>query len=248
MKKVLALVIALTMMISMSATALAANNFVSSVEQKTPTVDLSSSYVTDGNSNTVALEDIYATIVTTLNDTTSGWGIDSLTDENLAEYYDAVALLKDTYSSVKEATSLLDVIDDNDVLDSSKTYVCTDMIDVSFFGEAREVVNSAYAAGGSVTMTFDISAVANTQIYAAVYTDGAWVMLPASAVVNNNDGTVTVTFTADCPVMFIQQVDDAGEVVTSAQTSDVMPVYGIMAAVCLLAAASILVSLKKKTR
>ncbi len=247
MKKTISLITALVMMVCLSVNAFAASNFVTSVEQKSPTVDLTVSYITDSEGNTTSLDEIDAAIVTALNLTTSGDDPADLDEEAAAEYSDAVALLLEQYAAVQEASSLLDVIGENDVLDSSKTYVCIDMIDVSFFNEGREAVDAAYASGGSVTMTFDIGAAANTQIYVAVYTDGAWVMLPASACVNNNDGTVTVTFTADCPVMFIQEVTDAStSEVTSPQTSDVAPFYAIMAVCCVMAAAGCFIVARKK--
>lgn len=85
--------------------------------------------------------------------------------------------------------------------DIPEGYVVSDVFDVQVKGDCDE-----FYKDGKLVMTFDIGAVPGDTVYAKVKNDGAW--SDVAGVVNNGDGTVTVTFDKVGPVAFMVKASD----------------------------------------
>lgn len=81
--------------------------------------------------------------------------------------------------------------------------VIRDLIDASWLCDDHPEMLEP--EGVTIDLTFDIGVDDDIQVYVYVYIDGKWV--PAEGVVNNGDGTVTVTFEKLCPIAFCVAAD-----------------------------------------
>lgn len=103
------------------------------------------------------------------------------------------------------------------------------------------------ADGTTITVTFDLGANAGDKIHAMTYTDGQWGA--AVDVVNNGDGTVTVTFEKLCPVVFLTETESETPVdppKTGDPAGENMIVWIVTAAVSVVAIAALVVVYRVK--
>lgn len=107
-------------------------------------------------------------------------------------------LLLDVYKKLKDGSMVLPLNTD---------YVIRDLVDVSFkYDDCRQQDDHGNKdqwlakEGNTVTVTFKLGIGKKTDVSVLTYVDGKWVK--AEKVVNNGDGTVTVTFEDICPVAF----------------------------------------------
>lgn len=100
----------------------------------------------------------------------------------------------------------------------------------------------------TLNLTFKAGVPQNAFVAAMVYVNGKW--QPAPNVVNNGDGTITVTFDKLCPVAFLVPSSQLNSSTTSPTTGDTTPVYvwgGIMLA-SIVAMAALVIYRNKKVK
>lgn len=153
----------------------------------------------------------------------------ALVDESELIPEDAAEELKAVYAFLKDTPDYFG----DDV-------VVRELFDVSILCE--ELNNALAPEGNTMDLTFNIGIAADEEIWAKVKVDGEWIDVP---VVNNGDGTVTCTFEAVCPVVFL-----TGKVVAPpAQTGDTtnLVLYGVLMAVSLIAIVALVVVYCRRT-
>lgn len=196
MKKIVALILALVLILAVAAPAFAAGTFVPSVSYK-DAPEIEDAEMRDEQVG-VCLE------------------ISSITDakEKTTDIYqeDRDELLE-VYAKLEDGSMKLPIEGD---------YVIRDLVDVSF--KASECVEQDHQKeewlaqeGNTITVTFDLGVDANAEVLVLSYVNGQWI--PAEKVINNGDGTVTVTFEDICPVAFCVV---NGKTDGPAQTGDVL--------------------------
>lgn len=101
------------------------------------------------------------------------------------------------YEQLSEGTMTLPYDKISEDLDPDHM-VIRDMVDISWLCDDHpEIVG---APGVTLTLTFDLGVSANTDVYVMHYYNGEWI--PAVSVVNNGNGTVSVTLEDVGPVVF----------------------------------------------
>ncbi|MBQ8056715.1 MAG: hypothetical protein IJ275_00085 [Ruminococcus sp.] len=236
MKKLLTLVMALVMALTITVSATAAT-FVPSIENKgAPQLIILDEnengfvvgYITDKEGNKITTEYLDCFIITSITDAL---------DKNSDVPEDIRKELTDLYKEIcDESTKISDLCPDLDEIVKEKwgkdktadDLVIKDFFDIS--GECDEIKEHLSEDGSTIELTFDVGVAGDTFITAMVYVDGKW--QPVVDTINNGDGTVTVKFSQICPVAFL--VPGTGEnasVVspTTADTSSVLVWAGIMA-------------------
>lgn len=196
MKKIVALILALVLILAVVAPALAAGTFVPSVSYKDgPEIE-------DAEMND---EDVgHCLIVSSISDAKN-----KSTDIG----QDDRDLLLEVYDQLEDGSMKLPIAED---------HVIRELVDVSF-AETGCVGNDhgheewLAEDGNTVTVTFDMGVGKGVEVIVLVYVNGQWI--PAEKVTNNGDGTVTVIFEDICPVAFCVEVEKADG---PAQTGDML--------------------------
>ncbi|MCD8003754.1 MAG: hypothetical protein LUG88_07620 [Clostridia bacterium] len=229
MKKIVALVLTVAMVLSFTATAAVSadgdSTFVSSIEQKT-TVEVSTiteedEAVVDENGEAVEIDysDLHIVSTAVSGDSSHDWS--EFTEDDQTKLEAANDKLQESYAELNEASSVTEVMTDleetaEEELEENEQYVVSDLFDVTFAGTEAETVENALDNGGSVTLTFNIGIGKDDRFHIATKCYDVWVVLPSEQVTNNGDGTVTVKFYEFCPIAVIQ----VAEVVESGATTD----------------------------
>ncbi|MCD7943471.1 MAG: hypothetical protein LUH43_01015 [Clostridia bacterium] len=229
MKKIVALVLTVAMVLSFTATAAVSadgdSTFVSSIEQKT-TVEVSTiteedEAVVDENGEAVEVDysDLHIVSTAVSGDSSHDWS--EFTEDDQKKLEDANDKLQESYAEFNEASSVTEVMTDleetaEEELEENEQYVVSDLFDITFAGTEAETVENALDNGGSVTLTFNIGIGKDDRFHIATKCYDVWVVLPSEQVTNNGDGTVTVKFYEFCPIAVIQ----VAEVVESGATTD----------------------------
>lgn len=196
MKKIVALILALVLILAVVAPAFAAGTFVPSVSYKDgPEIE-------DAEMNG---EDVgHCLIVSSISDAKNkSTDIGQDDRDQLLEVYD----------QLEDGTMKLPIEED---------HVIRELVDVSFaetgcVGNTHGHEEWLAEAGNTVTVTFDMGVGKGVEVIVMVYVEGQWI--PAEKVTNNGDGTVTVVFEDICPVAFCVVKD---EVDGPAQTGDML--------------------------
>ena len=132
-----------------------------------------------------------------------------------------------------------------------KEYVVRDLVDVSFkettcIGEEHGHKEDLAEDGTTITITFDMGVDEETEVIVLVYIDGEWV--PAEEVINNGDGTVTVTFEDICPVAFCVERGSVEPPKTGDDMGQNMILWIVLMAVSLAAIVTLVVLRGRKAR
>ena len=226
MRRMLCLFCAVAVCLLMACPVFAADTFVPSISYKDgPEID-------DGEMNG---EDVGAclevTSITEAEEQSTDISQDAR-DELLAVYEDLVA-------------------EDMELPIDDKEYVVRDLVDVSFkettcVGEEHGHEEALAEDGTTVTITFDMGVDADTEVVVLVYVDGQWIT--AEEVVNNGDGTVTVTFEDICPVAFCVERGTAEPPKTGDDMGQNMILWIVLMVVSLAAIVTLVVLRGRKAR
>lgn len=194
MKKVLCMVIALVLCLSMAVPAYAADTFVPSITYKDGP-DIKSAVMDGGN--------VISCLVVTSIAEAKNKSTDITQDER--------DLLLELYTKLNSGEMKLPISNDQ--------YVIRELVDVSF---TQKVCVDAHThedwlskAGNTVTVDFDLGVKSSAKVIVMVYADGQW--SAAEKVTNKGNGVVTVAFEQLGAVAFCV---DAASQITVPQTGD----------------------------
>ena len=235
MKKVLSLVMAIVLALTITISATAAT-FVPSIENKgAPQLIILDNtdegfvvgYITDKDGNKITTEYLDCFIITSITE-----ALDKNSDVPDSIRKELVEQYKDICD---DSTKLSDICPELDEIVKNKwgkdksvdDLVIKDFFDIS--GDCDQIEEHLSKDGTTIELTFDVGVAGDTFITAMVYVDGKW--QPVVDTINNGDGTVTVKFSKICPVAFLVPGTGANSSVVSpitADTSSVLVWSGIM--------------------
>lgn len=202
-------------------------------------------YLTDENGNTI--ETVY-------RDDIIDTSVLEIRNGSNAIPQDAKDLLIDTYKvftaeniSLSNKIPVLNDIAKNGI---GSTATADDLIvrDIYDFTVFQDKFNQHLATdGNTVTLKLALPTSSDKFIYAVVLIDGVW--KPVTNVVNNNDGTIDVTFSEFCPVMFV--VGDKQPLAPTPSTGDtskphILILIMLVSALCLIGCLVLLTRSSKK--
>lgn len=253
MKKLIALLVSVVLVLTLTISA-SATEFVPSIENKgAPELVVIDridgkdvvGFITGPDGNRITTEYLDCLLVSSLQE--------ALTDPNIPQ--EIKDELKKVYEELRkegnDLSTLVPGLDQfvKDNWDSSKTandLVVKDLFNIhDLCGDISKFLPQD---GSTLDLTFDIGVGKNVFVAAMVYVDGQW--QPVPSVVNNGDGTITVTFDKLCPVAFMVPSSQLNSSTTSPTTGDLTPVYvwgGIMLA-SIIAMAALLIYRSKKVK
>jgi len=196
MKKIIALILALVLILAVAAPAFAAGTFVPSVSYKDgPEIE-------DAEMNG---EDVGNCLIVS--------SIADAKNKSTDIGQDDRDLLLEVYDKLEDGSMKLPI---------EKDHVIRELVDVSFAENGCVGQNHGHEEwlaqeNTTISVTFDMGVGKGVEVIVMVYINGKWV--PAEKVTNNGDGTVTVVFEDICPVAFVVEKDEADG---PAQTGDVL--------------------------
>lgn len=193
MKKVICLMIALLVCISLACPAFAASEFVPSITAKdAPEVVVvkdkdgkeAAGTVVNEAGEVVSYVPTTALLITPVSAATTDTAAPAEITKQLNEIYEALSngTMKIPYPETVKAENM----------------VVRDLIDVSFVEEDQ--ASAIDPEGVALTLTFDLGVEKDDVVIVMTYKNNAWNEI--AKVVNNGDGTVTCTFEHLCPVSF----------------------------------------------
>ncbi len=222
MKKLLTLILAIVLMLTITVSASAAD-FVESITNKgAPELVIIDQlngkdvvgFITGPNGNRLSTEFLECLIITSVSEATTDPDIPEDAKDELLKVYEELN---------KPGTKLSDVCPAlNDIVkekwDKDKTaddLVIKDLFDVTDYCED---IPTHLKDGAILDLTFDLGIGKDVFITAMVYVDGKW--QPVVDCINNGDGTVTVKFDKICPVAFLVPGSGVNLSTVSPTTSD----------------------------
>lgn len=206
MKKILSVMVALVMCLSMGMTVMA-EEFVPSIGEKNgPTIvtvkDAEGNNVqgriVNANGEVVAYLDEDCLLITPISQ--------AATSEEIPD--DAQALLINTYNQLMNGTMSLPYEKFGANLDPARM-VIREMVDATWLcvDAAQDCAEIVEPIGIHVELIFDLGVGANEDVYVMTYKHGEW--NPIVETINNGDGTITCVFEDFCPIVF--SIDTADE-------------------------------------
>ncbi len=249
MKKVLTLVLAFATVLSLVVSASASNYISSVVQYEAPPI--SNITMKDADGNPLDLTFDYGDIIVT-----------PVSESHTLEDIDAAAreALEAAYKEIEEAEDLAAYFGLPELTNEDEYYVVSALFDITCIRTAIDGVANLFAAGGSLTFTFD-SKVYNDpdRVSVLVQCDGIGGDWDNCTVESATASSVTATFTQFCPVAIVEvasTTDDTGTSgsgsdssdgsVTSPKTSDGVPAYAIGAVTFVVLAGACFVVSKKR--
>ncbi len=249
MKRILTLVMAVVLMLTLTLSATAAE-FVESITNKgapelvvvdyvdgKPVVG----HVVDADGNELSTEFIDCLVVTSVAEAED--------DPDIPD--DAKETLLKVYEELNSGVDLSDVCPELDTIvkekwDKNKTandLVVKDLFDITDLCDDIDTYLPQH--GATLDLTFDLGIAAGTFIAAMIYVDGKWE--PVVNTINNGDGTVTVSFDKLCPVAFMVPGSGANLSVVSPTTNDASNIFvwGFVLLMSLVAIAALVVYRRK---
>ena len=239
MKKVIAILTALVLVVCMGTTAFAAEFTPSVVEKDAPTVVVktegNNTYagtIVDANGTEVEKIPSIKLIVTPVSKVETSTQIPAESKTNLKEAYAALSkadvklsdLIKELDEDVKESLGKDVTVDD---------LIIRDLFDASLVDDNGALVT--IDKDHRLVVTFDIGIEANKAVFAMKYNEEKkWESI--YAIHNNGDGTVTCEFDHLCPIAFL--VEGAAD---SADTGDTSVSLFVWAGIAAVSAALIVV-------
>ena len=238
MKKVICLLIAMTLCVSLACPALAAQGFVPSVADKDePTIvppegapEGAIGVIRDADGNIIGYFSEDCLWITPLSRAET---CDTIPDE-------AAKLLLSVYAALCDGTMQLPY--EQLGLDPEKL-VIRDLLDISWLcSDHPEIVEPQ---GITLELIFDMGVSASEAIYVMTYKNDAWA--PIASVTNNGDGTVTCVFEHLCPVAFCVYDPSSVTPPATGDTSDLM-LWSAISLICVVGIVVILASQRKRAR
>lgn len=175
--------------------------------------------------------------------------ITALADSSTLDADDQVAL-DAAYEEIKDASSLVTLVPAlADVLEDGESADDLAVRDLFYLDVPTEVYD-VLDAGGTVTLSFAVTADAGETFYVMANCDGEWVPVSSEDVTLSADGsTLTVTFSELCPIAFVSNTvaadDSSSDSVDTGDNTNVA-MYGIIAAGCAAVAVALVVTRKKE--
>lgn len=186
-----------------------------------------------------------------------------VSESHTLEDIDAAAreALEAAYKEIEEAEDLAAYFGLPELTNEDEYYVVSALFDITCIRTAIAGVANLFAAGGSLTFTFD-SKVYNDpdRVSVLVQCDGIGGSWASCQVDGATSSSVTATFTQFCPVAIVEVAstttsdtgtsdsdsDSSDDSVTSPKTSDGVPVYAIGAVTFVVLAGACFVVSKKR--
>ncbi len=187
MKRILSLIVALTLCVTLLASFAFAEDFVPSIGDKdhpdiVPVEGDVIGEIIDDAGTVVSEVDTGCLVITPVSEANTSTEIPEDARETLLDVYDQL-----TNGSMELPYD--DSVNPDDM-------VIRDLFDLSFLCEDHpEMLDN----GNMLRVTFDLGVSAGDTVVAMVYVDGAWIPVE---LINNGDGTVTCLFSQVCPVVF----------------------------------------------
>ncbi len=230
MKRVLSLVIVMTLCISLLASFAFASDFVPSIGDKDhPEIvpvggDVVGQIVApDGT----VVDDVETgcLVVTPVSEANSSTEIPEEARETLLDVYEQLS------------NGSMELPYDSSV--NPDEMVIRDLFDLSFLCQEHPQM---LADGNTLKVTFDLGVSAGETVVAMVYVDGQWVNVE---LINNGDGTVTCFFSSVCPVVFSVR-ENALPPQTGDTATDSMIMWAAILGTAVVALVVVLVVYRKK--
>ncbi len=198
-KRIISVVTALLLALTMALPAMAAENFVPSVSYK-PVPEIVPVVDENGDSHIgVILEDDF--VIDYVDEDCLVITPISRADCSTEIPEDSRTVLKDVYSDLTDGSMTIPYAQLG-VADSDRL-VIRDLFDASWLCvEHPEIIEPE---GVVLQLTFDLGIAADDPIYVFTYKNDQWNNI--ASVVNNGDGTVTCTFEHLCPIAFVVDAD-----------------------------------------
>lgn len=238
MRKVVCLIMAMVMCFALTCPAFAAENeFVPSISYKdhpevVPYPDGYPGRLVDGSGELVDYVTDDCLVITPV----------AKADESDRIPEEARKILKEVYANLKDGSMSLPYSKVDSAIDPD-AMVIRDLFDVSILCDKYEVNDEQH-----LEVVLDLGVAPDVDVTVMVYADGEW--RPAVNVVNNGDGTVTVTFDRIGTVAF--SVEGTSIVVPAPGTGDAdmgrIAFYGVVCALSLVALIALLALNAKKNR
>lgn len=231
MKRILFLIVAMTLCISVFTSAVFAEEFVPSIGDK------------DHPEIVPVGGDVIGQIIGADGAVISEVGSDCLVITPVSEANSSTEIpadAKDTLLDVYEKLSNGSMSLPYDSSVNPDDMVIRDLFDLSFLcTDHPEMLNN----GGTLKVTFDLGVSAGDTVVAMVYVGGQWVEVELS---NNGDGTVTCFFSQICPVVFsVKQTETPPQ--TGDFSGDDILMWSILMALSAVALVVCVVVYRKKT-
>ncbi len=205
MKRFTAILLVLCMM--SLAFSVSASSFTPSISQK-PAPDVvveesegqtvyASTSLNDTDTNIVLDE-----LVVSALDGTQSIANETLTEADIAKLDAAQEKLSAAHDALSDV-SVTDVMQSDD-FSEDLDYVVSDLFDLTLVGTTAEDVDTVFKDGGTLTVTLALDIPTDADFHLATLCEDEWVVLDKDQVVNNGNGTVTVTFRELCPIAVIR--------------------------------------------
>ena len=248
MKKLLNLILIAVLIFSLAAPVFASEvGFVPSIADKgapviVTTVDEEANeeiigHVVDANKEIVSTQYAGNWIFTPVSEAYDTKAIPTETANILIEAYNELS--NENTSLTALCPELEEIVSISGTEVKADELVVRDMFDVSLVdGKIEELLNQD--ENHTITLTFELDVPKEDNLFVITKCNDEWV--PAVGVVNNGDGTVSVTFEQFCPVVFltdyVESASDEAPVVI-----DTIPVYNFPWIVVLVAALILVIAL-----
>ncbi len=187
MKRILSLIVVMTLCISLLASFTFAEDFVPSIGDKdhpeiVPVGGDVIGQIVDPSENPISDVDSGCLVITPVSEANSSTEIPEEARETLLDVYEQLSngSMNLPYDSTVNPDDM----------------VIRDLFDLSFLCEDHPAM---LENGNTLKLTFDLGVSAGDTVVAMVYVDGQWIEVE---LINNGDGTVTCFFTDVCPVVF----------------------------------------------
>lgn len=243
MKKLVSLVLALVLCLSMACIA-SATAFTASVESKSaPTVvkiettesESAVAVLTGDVPEEMALVPEVFLIVTAV--------ADAETSESIPE--DSAQALLEVYEGIQDG-SIQVPFEELDP-ENAENLVVRDLFDISWTDEEQnDFAQLLENEDVSLEITFAMEIEADAKVYVMVYKNDTWSQI--EQVTNNGDGTITCVFNHLCPVAVIVEADETMEVVNPAEDKDRMTLWLGILAVSVVALTALVAGKKRKQK
>lgn len=196
MKKVLAVLLILTMACGMMGTVFAAETeFVPSITEK-PAPEIIDAEVVDSDGNVLSGVPVDHLVITSVSEAQTSDEIPAEARETLLYVYEQLSTGAMTLPAEKLADNL-----------SPEELTVRDLFDLSWACPEASPTHEEMVEpdGVRLQVTFKLKLDADANLFAMTYKNGEW--NPIVSVTNNGDGTVTCMFEHLCPVAFIYGED-----------------------------------------
>ena len=202
-------------------------------------------YVKDPNGNILSTEYRGSIIITPIAEVDTSKLIPKSAADELKKVYNDIVLEKTKFSDYPELNQMVEA-----TLGQGKNgddLVVRDIFDVTEVSDT--LLKYLPGKGNTIDLTFDLDIPADKFVAVMVYKNGQWELAPN--VINNGDGTVTVTFEHFSPVAFLVNGTGVKGNLVPVTGDDAMKditLWLVLAGVSMVAMIGVLVSYRRKRR